>query len=95
MDGYAPPRAIHLRRQSLEFKSRHALEKLTKYSSMVGHSPIPRFDSTFCGETIVSKTAQESGYLFELSGTAVGALSSIGPGKTPPATTESIGQRLF
>jgi hypothetical protein len=38
---------------------------------MVGHSPIPRFDSTFCGETIVSKTAQESGYLFELSGTAV------------------------
>ena len=39
---------------------------------MVGHSPIPRFDSTFCGETIVSKTAQESGYLVELSGTAVG-----------------------
>jgi hypothetical protein len=47
------------------------LEKLTKYSSMVGHSPIPRFDSTFCGETIVSKAALESGYLFELSGTAV------------------------
>lgn len=38
---------------------------------MVGHSPIPRFDSTFCGETIVSKTAQESGCLYELSGTAV------------------------
>ncbi|MEI2418898.1 hypothetical protein V6O07_01385, partial [Arthrospira platensis SPKY2] len=67
----APPRSIHLRRQALEFKSRYGLEKLTKYSSMVGHSPIPRFDSTFCGETIVSKTAQESGYLVELSGTAV------------------------
>jgi hypothetical protein len=47
---------------------------------MVGHSPIPRFDSTFCGETIVSKTAQESGYLFELSGTAVVADSKADQG---------------
>ncbi len=67
----APARAIHLPGQTLEFKSRHGLEKLTKYSSMVRHSTIPRVDSTVCGETIVSKTAQESGYLYELSGTAV------------------------
>ncbi|WP_196800057.1 GDP-mannose 4,6-dehydratase [Thioalkalivibrio sp. ALJT] len=48
---------------------------------MVGHSPIPRFDSTFCGETIVSKTAQESGYLVELSGTAVALAYNLGNGQ--------------
>jgi len=58
--GIAAARAIELRRQSLEFKSRYALEKLTEYSRTVGHSPIPRFDSPFCADTIGSKTAQES-----------------------------------
>ena len=35
------------------------------------HGPISRFDSTFRGETTVSKTTQESGYLCELRGMAV------------------------
>jgi len=43
--GTASACAIELRLQALEVKSRHALEKLTKYLRIGGHSPITRFDS--------------------------------------------------
>jgi hypothetical protein len=61
---------------------------------MVGHSPIPRFDSTFCGETIVSKTALESGYLYELIGTAVGAITKAPPARAAAGAPETAHRSL-
>jgi hypothetical protein len=43
----------------IEVAARTALEKVEKYSSMVGYGPVPRFHSTFCDETNASKAAQQ------------------------------------